>query len=239
MPQFIPATFNRDAFNCPYCGVYARQFWHSVIRGGFTSHNRAYEDAVEEGHHFSVDESKADGRRLSGLHVSTCGHCQKLGLWVGSRLLLPPSSNSEPAHDDMPASVHAMYTEAAEIADASPRGAAALLRVALELLTHELGCDPSKKINDKIGQLVGIGVSPEVIKALDILRVTGNNAAHTAGTLLLDDDRETAAALFQIINYIVEQTIAHKKRLEEMHDRLPDGIKRQIEQRNLRALPKA
>jgi hypothetical protein len=132
-----------------------------------------------------------------------------------------------------------LYQEASEIVDASPRGAAALLRVALELLTHELGGDVSKKINDNIAYLVGMGLSLEVVKAFDVLRVTGNNAAHTAGTLLMDDDRETAAALFQIINFIVEQTIAHKRRLEEMHDRLPEGIKEQIERRNQKALPKS
>ncbi len=111
---------------------------------------------------------------------------------------------------------------------------------------------PFNKINEKIGELVGKGLSADVIMALDVLRVTGNNAAHPAGSLLpaddreatpgtlrIDDDNETANALFQIINYIVEQTISHKKRLEEMHDRFPEGIRKQIERRNERSAPKA
>lgn len=238
MPKFIPAVFDADAFNCPYCKVYAHQTWLWVGFAPPTTGNSGVNSrGVDEGEYVSEGQYRLVGVALDGLNLSRCGRCARLALWLGTRLLLPPNSNAEPAHDDMPLSVLSIYSEAAEIADASPRGAAALLRVALELLTHELGCDPRKGINDKIGELVGQGLSPEVIKALDILRVTGNNAAHTAGTLLLDDDRESATALFQIINYIVEQTISHKKRLEEMHARPPDGIKQQIERRNQKALP--
>lgn len=238
MPKFTPATFGEEAFNCPYCGVYARHTWQWVSSMR-TPENRPNVHEPDIRFYFSETGDTWGGHLINGLNISSCSHCHSMALWLRDRLLLPPNSNAEPPHDDMPVAVRAVYEEASEIVDASPRGAAALLRVALELLTHELECDPAKKINENIGQLVKQGLSPEIIKALDIVRVTGNKAAHTAGTLLLDDDRETATALFQIINYIVEQTIAYKRRLEEMHDRLPEGIKRQIEQRNMRALPKA
>lgn len=239
MPKFTPATFGEGAFNCPYCGVYARHSWHWIAEEESPSNNQPNTTSPQPTDFFSFGSLVLRGTRLDGLNASNCGHCHKPALWLGDRLLLPPNSNAEPAHEDMPASVQAIYAEAAEIVDASPRGAAALLRVALEELTHELGCDPRRRITDKIGELVGKGLSPEVIMALDIVRVTGNNASHPSGMLLLDDNRETAAALFQIINFIVEQAISHKKRLQEMHDHLPEGIRQQIEQRNRKALPEA
>lgn len=238
MPKFTPAAFGEGAFNCPYCGVYARHSWHWVLETEAHS-NEPNQQSPNATDYFSISGAQMFGERIAGLNVSNCGHCRTPALWLGSRLLLPPNSNAEPAHDDMPASVKVIYAEAAEIVDASPRGAAALLRVAVEELTHELGCDPRRRITDKIGELVTKGLSPEVIMALDIVRVTGNNASHPSGMLLLDDNRETATALFQIINFIVEQAISHRKRLEEMHDHLPEGIRQQIEQRNRKALPDA
>lgn len=237
MAKFTPASFNQDAFNCPSCGVYARQIWHMLARVNGSSSNNANLTVPSQNKSFEATPTNVSAYIINGLNISRCGHCGENCLWLKDKLLVPYNSNVHPAHDDMPESVKVIYTEAAEISNASPRGAAALLRVALELLTHELGCNPESSINNKIAEIVSKGVSPNVVKALDILRVTGNNAAHTSSTLLLDDDAETASALFQIINFIVEQTIAHTKRLDEMHDLFPEGIKRQIEQRNMKALP--
>lgn len=238
MAKFVPAEFCKSAFNCPICGAYAQQYWHYMGFTGTGRDNTPNLNDPDNGCFVSGGNSHHQMRILDGINLSRCSHCGKNAIWLGERLFLPPSINVEPAHEDMPASASILYNEAAEIVDASPRGAAALLRVALEHLTHELECDPKKSINEKIGELVGRGVSSDVINACDVLRVTGNNAAHTTALLLLDDDRETATALFQIINYIVEQTIAQEKRLADMHNRLPENIRLQIDRRNIKALPK-
>lgn len=59
------------------------------------------------------------------------------------------------------------------------------------------------------------------------MRVIGNESVHP-GEMDLKDDRETALALFRIINLIVETEITEPKRLEALYLSLPksklDGI---------------
>jgi hypothetical protein len=93
-------------------------------------------------------------------------------------------------HEDMPADVRSDFAEAAAIVDISPRGAAALLRLAVERLMPHLEAK-AKNINDGIGQLVARGLDPKIQKALDVLRVIGNEAVHP-GQIDLKDDKTTA-----------------------------------------------
>lgn len=85
----------------------------------------------------------------------------------------------------------------------------------------------NKNINDDIGQLVSKGLSVQIQKALDSVRVIGNNAVHP-GSIDLDEKSEVAETLFSLLDIIVEQLITQPKKINEIYSNLPqsalDGI---------------
>jgi len=130
----------------------------------------------------------------------------------------------------MPKDVREDYEEARSIVSLSPRGACALLRLAVQKLCGELG-EPGKNIDKDIANLVGHGLNIEVQQALDSLRVIGNNAVHP-GEMDLTDDTETATALFSLLNFIVEDRIAQPRKRKAIFDKLPEGARAAIQKRD-------
>jgi hypothetical protein len=112
----------------------------------------------------------------------------------------------------------------------SPRGAAALLRLAIQKLMPHLGEDGGN-LNGSIANLAKKGLDRRVQQALDVVRVTGNNAVHP-GELDLRDDAATATQLFALVNIIVQSTISAKAQIEAMYATLPEGALKAIEKRD-------
>lgn len=135
-------------------------------------------------------------------------------------------------HADLPADIKHDYLEAAGIVHRSPRGAAALLRLCVEKLCIHLGTKgPKMSLDDAIGEMVNDGLTEDIQKALDVLRVIGNSAVH-AGLIDIKDDKDTALSLFGVLNYVVEDRIARPARLEAMFGKLPGGVLKSIARRN-------
>ncbi|NOD30024.1 DUF4145 domain-containing protein [Ruegeria atlantica] len=130
----------------------------------------------------------------------------------------------------MPKNVREDYYEAALILDASPRGAAALLRLGLQKLCVHLG-EPGKHIDTDIASLVSKGLDVRVQQALDAVRVIGNEAVHP-GSIDLRANRETAEMLFQLMNLIVEKMISEPKHVQSVYDKLPQTKREAIERRD-------
>ena len=149
------------------------------------------------------------------LHLSKCYHCDKIAVWVHTRLLFPPKKSGIPPNANLPEEVLPDFEEAREIVNASPRGAAALLRLCVQKLCKHLG-EKGKNIDDDIAALVRKGLNPTVQKALDIVRVIGNEAVHP-GVLDLKDDLDTATSLFGLINSIVDQMMSHPKVVDDLY----------------------
>ena len=167
---------------------------------------------------------------MANCALSQCYSCKGFAVWIEGGLVYPAHRFAVEPHEAMPANIKTDFVEAASIMDTSPRGAAALLRLCIQKLTIYLG-EPGDNLNADIGALVKKGLQTEVQQALDIVRVTGNNAVHP-GTIDLKDDKDTAATLFELVNMIVERMIAAPEKIKEMFGKFPPGAIEGIKKRD-------
>jgi hypothetical protein len=211
--DYVQPVYGLDAFNCPHseCGAFAHQEWYYSV----TAMARA---------------TGGNQSRVKGFSVSICARCEKVALWEESQMIYPRVYTTPPASEDMPLEVKKHYDEARAIFSQSPRGAAAILRLAIQKLTIELG-EEGDNLNKAIGNLVKKGLSERIQKSLDIVRVIGNNAVHP-GQIVIEDNIGVAMSLFKITNLIVEDIITKSKDIDELYNNLPAEVKDQITKRD-------
>jgi hypothetical protein len=161
------------------------------------------------------------------VNFSLCEACGREAIYIDGKIVLPAETDAPPPAVDLPTDCIPDYEEARAILPQSPRGSAALLRLVIQKLLPHLGAT-RKTIDASIGELVAAGkIKTQIQQALDTVRVVGNESVHP-GEMDLRDDRETALAIFRIVNLIVETEITEPKRLEALYASLPqsklDGI---------------
>lgn len=258
----IPSV-SKTAFSCPHCGAYTTQHWSSLYSKGYRDdqrtpiipkpgEKRGWEDDPELEHEVrkmlvewtekmcagkpfpeTQNDSEYLRRHIQNLNISECYNCRDITIWVYDQIVYPSTKVDIQPNQDLPPHIIKLFEEAREIVSSSPKGAAALLRLSIQHLCKQLG-ENGKDINKDIASLVSKGLNPLVQKALDVVRVIGNEAVHP-GEINLDDNRDTALQLFNVINLIAEQMITHPKQVEAMYSGLPEGKLRGIEQRNKKA----
>lgn len=162
--------------------------------------------------------------------LSQCLKCDGYLLWWNGSIVAPSVTTAPFHHEDMPQVVAATYEEARQVFEISPTASCALLRLALEKLTVELGFAKGS-LDARIGSMVSAGLSTNVQEALDVVRVIGNHAVHP-GQIDVTDDRETAAALFELLNYIVERLITEPAKIGKLFDALPETARKAIASRD-------
>ena len=205
-PLALPIS-NAKSFKCPHCYCYSTMEYKEV--------------------HFADDPSTIeDGNKSykTGVIVARCDNCGGKIIWNDGPYVYP-NMPPEEANEDMPESVLELYNEAGAILRISPRAACALLRLAVERLCNTLG-ENKNKLSDNIASLAKKGLSDDIIKQLNILRVIGNKAVHP-GTIDLDVDNPFVAyQLMQVLNSIVQRLITDNKRTEFLYNKLPENSKR-------------
>lgn len=209
MIPFKAPIFEEESFNCPHCNAYAHQIWFqiSLYRAGYGGH---------EG--------------VPDLKIARCSHCNRYSLWLNDKMIYPEESGIQMPNPDLRDDIKADYIEARYIVNKSPRGAVALLRLCIQKLCEQLG-QPGKNVNADIANLVEKGLPPTIQKALDIVRVVGNNAVHP-GQINLKDDVETANKLFELVNLIAQVMITQPKEIEQLYGTLPETQRKAIEGRD-------
>ncbi|NTU49699.1 MAG: DUF4145 domain-containing protein [Desulfobulbaceae bacterium] len=162
--------------------------------------------------------------------VSKDASCGEPTIWHGSSMIYPIHAVAEQSNADLPEEVHADSEEARLFANFSSRGAAALLRLAIQKLCAHLG-QPGKNVNSDIAAFVASGLSQKVQQSLDCVRVIGNDAVHP-GTIDLRDDIETVNKLCHLVNFIAHKTITEPREVEEIYNGLPADKLAGIENRD-------
>lgn len=211
------------------------------------------EIANHRGSHWA---DQGDGKEWDDIARTTCGACGEYAIWRkrwvevegieadhkyaewdmiwpgGSGLVHDP-------HRDMPEHLNKLYEEARAVLPASPRAAAALLRLLMEILLKEVK-DSDLRLNDLIGELVAEGLLDGGLHEIaDVLRISGNDAVHAAEIQTDgDDSRETVVTLFELLNTLVDEVIGKPNRRKAMFNRLPQSKREEIERRNEKARQK-
>lgn len=223
MTTFTNPSFGAKSFTCPNCGVTSPQFWSNRLSVLYKS-------------------TEPDGRILDRSYVQAnfsickCGHCEDVSVWKGDAMIYPLVGTVPNPNDDLPSDVKGDYLEARNIVNLSPRGAAALLRLALQKLCVHLG-EKGKNINEDIKNLVQKGLPETMQQALDSVRVIGNNAVHP-GQIDIIDNVDTAYKIFGFINIICEMLISQPKKIKEFYEmNIPEHLRLEIASRDKKKVP--
>jgi hypothetical protein len=265
MTKRVEPSISSVSFNCPHCEALAHQHWYNTCASPIEKNGtpfRADLDFIEvikkdknfpEDHRESqiefvqrcvrgevflesTQKSRYGDPDVINLSISRCYSCKALSVWIHEKVVHPPLRVGVEPNADLPPDILRDYDEARSILDASPRGAAALLRLAIQKLCAHLG-EPGKNISDDIASLVKKGLDKRVQQALDIVRVIGNDAVHP-GQIDLSDDRNTATKLFGLVNLIAEKMISEPQHVEALRFSCeePDGV---VSARGLAAVDRA
>lgn len=216
--KHIQPTLKLTSYHCPNCGILAEQTWSESI-------DCNYYGRLANG------DKRHTSFKLPDFTIAKCRHCEQPNIWLSDKMVYPLTGNVEMANSDLPDDIKNDYDEAKNIVNISPRGAAALLRLAVQKLCIHLG-EKGNNINDDIKSLVKKGLPPTMQQALDSVRVIGNNAVHP-GKIDLKDDIEIAYALFGFVNVICEMLISQPKKINEYYVKhIPENIRLGIEKRD-------
>ncbi|WP_276891602.1 DUF4145 domain-containing protein [Helicobacter japonicus] len=238
---FKEPKFNESSFTCPHCGVLAQMDFSipSEIERAIIDEIMDIESIAQkidkhilnegEGerlHHRTeaIKEIMQDYRAYANTFC-VCQNCNEISIWINQKMVYPKARLTPLPNKDLPDEIKADYEEASKIMQDSPRGACALLRLALQKLMIHL--EEDKNLDKAIQSLIDKQkIDKTLQKALDSVRVIGNSAIHP-NELDVKDNVEIAAALFKIINYIAEKILSDKREIEEIYSLLPENAKRE------------
>ena len=172
--KYVSPSIDELSFNCPHCGAFAKQFWFSLHAEYLKKDQtpfRVDEESVKELKLEEIEDPDERDKRtrqferlaagrpfiefvrrtvdygLYNVALARCYNCNDVSVWIDDRLVWPLTGEAPLPNPDLPDDVRRDYDEANSILNLSPRGAAALLRLAIETLCKHLG-ESGKNLND-------------------------------------------------------------------------------------------
>ena len=239
--------YRSDNFSCPHCHIASQQRWFSsyqlseiifnIYQHIYLNYRVNIRDYKQEAitHFLSAAKSEfpndINSFIPSNCSIAICQSCNDFSVWVDEKQVYPRNLPIDTPNDDLSDDIKSLYNEAASIFVDSPKGATALLRLALQKLLIQVG-KAGRNINNDIKELVAEGLSPKIQQALDLVRVVGNNAVHP-GQINLDDSTDVALKLFKILNIIADELITKEKEMDALYnDIIPEETREHINQRD-------
>lgn len=202
---------DKDSFNCPLCNVHAHQIWGDILTNA------------------SIDGS--GWYHMPDFKGALCNRCKEVSIWKSNKLIYPDNPNMPLPNEDLETDIKLDYNEAASIVEKSPRAAAALLRLAIEKLCKQQLGEKGKDLDECIGNLVKNGLPTQIKEALDVVRVIGNESVHP-GQINLNDNKDIAYKLFELVNIITQTMITQPKEIKKLHSSLPKDKLESISKRD-------
>lgn len=237
--SIIPPIFKREIFTCPHCKLDCKQNWiyfKDNLEKDQKKGNIKSSVALLGGVGLALALStgafkKSNYETLSELSFSVCKSCTGYIIWKGENRLYPKENKLPEPSKYMPIEAAEIFEEARQLFEFSPRSSSALLRLSLEIILRNILNEKNKTLNQMIGQLVIADIDEHIKKGLDIIRYYGNQSIHT-GEINLEENMDSVELLFEFVNYIVDDLIGKKSKIDEQYSKLPHPIKKAISSRD-------
>lgn len=219
MSNYIEPDYNKDFFCCPYCNVNSSITKYDLItdNNGFFQNNASFPS--------------------NSYYLSVCNTCEKELLWIRNidddsySIIYPNISISIMPNEDLPPNVIELFNEAKDVLNASPRSSCVLLRIALEKYLYSLGYEGS--LNKMIHEIIDSGdIPPKIAMSLDIIRLVGNDNAHSIREINNSDTKEMAIKLFKLINLVAQYLVTDVKEVKKTFNNMPENKKSSIKDRD-------
>lgn len=212
---------------CYHCGREQKHDWYRLANNKKRDKDLEENWGVEDQYYFvKLTDEEMKSRVYDiilvdvELHLSVCAGCGIELAWQNDKNLCPPFTLISPPDREVPLDVKADYNEARKIYKYSSRGAATLLRIALEkLLIHlKLGsssADLSSMVNElsqkKKANLVEC---PDHIIAGLVRTCVSEKGTYSTKAINEIENPKDVEILFHLINEITEEFIKKKRRID-------------------------
>lgn len=218
--KYAAPGYKKSVFTCPNCST-------------FSNHDWAGEKVNETYGQFAGKYGASVSKEIiNDLWLCKCQSCGYISFWYKEQLAWPLNTNVEAPLDEMPNDIKDLYNEARSIVLLSPKGACAILRLALQKLCNRLaGQDEKKKIDGAIKKLVENGLPVDLQQAMDTVRIVGDEAVHP-GQIDVGDNKELAIAMFRLMNIIIERLVIQPREIEDLYRLMPENKIKGIENRD-------